>query len=367
MVTGPAKVKITTGRAKCLGVTLTPGAEVVVRRGKNLPFECDEGPVKLVANLGSPSAELQVTDESLGTSAWQPLASRIVPEFKRGGSVLILGPVDAGKSTLVTFLANLSLKEGVSSYVLDLDVGQADLTPPGCIAYARFTRHIFDLRDLLYERFYFLGVTSPYGFENQLISETSKLMDQIPSDNAKLVNTDGFVEDEGLAYKLQLTANLQPSAVICIGADRLADELTKLDFNVMRLEPPPLPGKSASDRARRRIQMYRRFLRRRYVVSRKFGAFKYWLLGHPATASRINGDSITLGIESKDSVVTSATQMRGMFVALGRSDMASDFGLIREVRRSGEIVLETNVKDFDTIFLSRIRLDLDRGIESRIY
>jgi len=65
--------------------------------------------------------------------------------------------------------------------------------------------------------------------------------------------------------------------------------------------------------------------------------------------------------------VIPAPQMSGMFVALGRSGVASDFGLIRGIRRSGELVVETNTKDFDSIFLSRIRLDLDNGIETRIY
>ena len=53
-----------------------------------------------------------------------------------GPRAIVVGPVDAGKSTLVRTLANYAVRAGWAPLLIDLDVGQGSLSPPGTIAAA---------------------------------------------------------------------------------------------------------------------------------------------------------------------------------------------------------------------------------------
>ena len=51
-----------------------------------------------------------------------------------GPRVLVAGPTDTGKSSLCRLLANLLARCGNSTTLVDLDIGQGEMSVPGCVS-----------------------------------------------------------------------------------------------------------------------------------------------------------------------------------------------------------------------------------------
>ena len=51
-----------------------------------------------------------------------------------GPRVLVAGPTDTGKSSLCRLLANLLTRCGNSTTLVDLDIGQGEMSVPGCVS-----------------------------------------------------------------------------------------------------------------------------------------------------------------------------------------------------------------------------------------
>jgi polyribonucleotide 5'-hydroxyl-kinase len=52
----------------------------------------------------------------------------------QGPRTIVVGPVDAGKSTLCRILVNYAVRSGWEPLFVDLDIGQGELCPPGSIS-----------------------------------------------------------------------------------------------------------------------------------------------------------------------------------------------------------------------------------------
>jgi pantothenate kinase len=61
-----------------------------------------------------------------------------------GPRVMIIGPVDSGKSTLCSFLLNYAVRQQRTPVFVDLDIGQGSIGPPGTLS-ASVIRKPFDI------------------------------------------------------------------------------------------------------------------------------------------------------------------------------------------------------------------------------
>lgn len=229
--------------------------------------------------------------------------STVPPSWRRAaealrrsrGLAVILGDVDAGKSTLCTYLANTCLEDKVRTGIIDGDAGQADIGPPTTTSSSTLSRHIFNLQELTPERSYFIGDTSPSLIPDKLTRSIARLKDELLTRcDTTILNTDGWVrEDQAVEHKIRLLDALRPSLVLGLSLDHELDRI--LDSQAwprLRLEASNhARTRTRTERRKLREEGYRRFLqnpknldlRLNMVKLRMFNTSRQQRINYPST------------------------------------------------------------------------------------
>ena len=121
----------------------------------------------------------------------------IVERIASGHTVVLVGGLDSGKTTLGRTVAAKALEEGRTVGYLDAELGQKSVGPPGAVT----LRLLREAEDLEGERFgspdamYFVGATSPQGQLLPLVVGTARMLDRARDEGADLVvvDTNGVV------------------------------------------------------------------------------------------------------------------------------------------------------------------------------
>ncbi|PSR87651.1 putative protein isoform 2 [Actinidia chinensis var. chinensis] len=84
-------------------------------------------------------------------------------DVDQGPRLIVVGPTDSGKSTLSRMLLSWAAKQGWKPTFVDLDIGQASITIPGCIAATPIEMPIDPVEGIPLEMplVYFYGHTTP--------------------------------------------------------------------------------------------------------------------------------------------------------------------------------------------------------------
>jgi len=218
LVDGPASFEVVRGRAEVLGRVLSEGSRAVVRRGKRLPMTAlEECLIRL--RLGDFASCLR-TEGSIPTS-WREAAQTVIRE--RWSPVMVMGPADSGKSSLCTYLCNRATREGIRVGVIDEDIGQSDIGPPGTIGLAVVEEGIIDLYDTEPIALMFVGTKTPSTATLSTFRASEALLRRVMDRGVELliVNTDGWVSgEEARAHKRRLIDIFDPGVVIMLGRGR---------------------------------------------------------------------------------------------------------------------------------------------------
>ena len=255
LIDGPASIYLISGKAEVLGAEIKPEMKVVVRRGKRIPFEA----------LSECEAEIYVSEDGSCIevdapaipSSWRAAVEEILSK-KDNRSILIMGGVDSGKTSFSVYLANSALRRGWRIAVLDCDLGQSDLGPPGTISLCFVDKQFTDLFTLFPDESVFIGITSPSGVVDKVVKAAAKLKNVASSSgkNLLITNTDGWIEGEdAVEYKVKLIEALDPDCIVAIQAGGELEPIISSagKRRVISVEPP--------EKARRRDQETRRLLR----------------------------------------------------------------------------------------------------------
>ncbi|MFQ5941089.1 MAG: Clp1/GlmU family protein [Nitrososphaerales archaeon] len=350
LLRGPACLKCE-GNLTVLGTEIRD--EVIIRAGKILPFETN-GSSRVKVRIYKGGSYRIAKDDHIGVSIWKKVADRMYEKPER---IMIVGATDTGKTTLATYLSNIAHASSLKVGVVDGDVGQGDLGPPGCIGAAFLRKEILDLRDIEANYYAYIGSISPMGIENLVIDHMKQILDKVAAGSEIcVINTDGYVDERGIDYKIALAKKIRPDLIVYIGD--IAEKFE--EFEVVHIDAPRRITKTRAEREKRRLAQYSRFLgggRKTFEAREKTFVFMGKVYDH----SIFNDEFIFI----QDTLLPSHI-LKGMFVGLGIGCNTRGFGIITQVA-SGNITVRTPFEDeFDTIILSTIGISSNARREYHI-
>jgi polynucleotide 5'-hydroxyl-kinase GRC3/NOL9 len=196
--------------------------------------------------------------------AWEDAARRFLAT---AGLTMVVGGPDTGKSTLCRYLVYRAYVAGSPVALVDLDLGQSHLGPPGTLGLGLFPPRFPGDRGLFPEGLYFIGQTSPVGAILEVAVGCRVLVDQAHARGVQrlLINTSGLVHGFA-AHRLKQaqTELLQPQLLLALDREgELSPLLRTLDQGQSTLLTLPVSS-CAVRRGLEERRLYREERFRRY-------------------------------------------------------------------------------------------------------
>ncbi len=264
-VFGPARITVLRGSIVILGAIYTSGESVEINVYRSYAVKGVEDSLVEIrlgegGSIEMPSAGEEVLD------TWMSVADEIV---SLGGTpvAFVMGPTDAGKSSFTALLLNRALVKGLKPGVIDADIGQADVGPPGFVSATLVDRKILWLRWLRPQYMRFVGNVTPYRLEKRIITAIVDLRHILVRNGAQLiaVDSDGWVYGlQALEYKVEAIRALRPDALVVIGDESLGAMIERMlkgfKMRIYTVKSPAVVwARDREDRRLLRTEGYRRF------------------------------------------------------------------------------------------------------------
>lgn len=174
------------------------------------------------------------------------------------GHVLIVGPVDCGKTTFTTLLAARRTSLNGSVVIIDADLGQSEIGPPACISAGIFDHGMSTMSQasVLYSSF--VGAVSPAAVTASMVKALLQVLNAVSGPRC-ILDTGGYaLRSEAWQQIMCLAAAIRPTDIVLL---QRANEAAPLE-RMLRLLPnvavhaPLLPNnlqvKSREYRSQRR-------------------------------------------------------------------------------------------------------------------
>lgn len=200
------------------------GCQLDVEGVPDSAYKASETPMVSYLNTHGVLEERRVAAQAAGSAG-------------EGPRVLLAGPTDSGKSTLARVLVNYAARRQWAPLLIDLDVGQNGIGPPGTIAAVPVDAPVDPVEGVPLEvpLVYWFGHTTPddnpdyYRF---LVERMAGLVDQRAQASVgaraagMVVNTMGWIEGQGYKLLLHAATTLKIDVILVLGHERLHSELS---------------------------------------------------------------------------------------------------------------------------------------------
>ncbi|XP_006885979.1 PREDICTED: polynucleotide 5'-hydroxyl-kinase NOL9 [Elephantulus edwardii] len=156
-------------------------------------------------------------------SAVEELVSVSCEEVDGCPVILVCGSQDIGKSTFNRYLINQLLNSIPCVDYLECDLGQTEFTPPGCVSLLNITEPVLGspfTHQRTPQKMVYYGKTTCRDDYEHYIEIIKYVFSSYKRESPLLINTMGWVTDNGLLLLIDLIRLLSPSHVVQFGSAR---------------------------------------------------------------------------------------------------------------------------------------------------
>ncbi len=322
-VRGPARVSVVDGECYISGARLSKGSQIVISAYKSQAIYARSRALVEV-ELGEGSGVDVARPEEEPLFEWLEAAYRLAV---KGSRVIVIGPVESGKTSFSTLLANIALERGLRPCIIDSDIGQEDIGPPGFVALSCPSRQFVWLRDLGPQALRFVGYNNPSMGASRLIASIADLSAKASSQgDLVVINTDGWVSSpQAIEMKLDIARYVGATHIVVLAGGSFVGHLPKLgspEILILR-SPQGVKTRSREERRMLRTQAYRKAFEGSMVRSFKIGEVliegSCLLTGSPIAREELSQIS-----EALSAKVIYASMLENTIYALVESGRESD-------------------------------------------
>ncbi|MCK4310236.1 MAG: hypothetical protein KAV80_02155 [Methanomicrobia archaeon] len=310
---------------------------------------------------------------------WKKIVERILK--KERCLVLILGYIDTGKTSFLKYASKKIKENGEKVSIIDCDVGQSTIGPPGCLGLLNDSGESFH---------YFIGDVYPYD-HSKVITGLLELL-SLADSPYMLMDTTGLIFGKGRSLKRAKIMSLKPDLII---AFQRSHELEGILRNFPQYEIIREHVENTAFTSRERRREIRRKLWKKYLKNSQIKSFKLSDINlrntffFSGTESKKDVMEEILGTkvcwcekipegffvvaeeyrEYKNMIILEKGFEEGLVVGFIKDDVCMGIGMVIRIDfERKEIYILTNVeKDFEFVEFGRIKINEDGEEIGRTY
>jgi polynucleotide 5'-kinase involved in rRNA processing len=256
LIKGPARITILEGEIEVFGKHIAASKEItssdssiieeknvlIVPGANNYPLHALEASKLEIYTANEENVKLIEKDSIPKT--WNEIKNSILDEIKKRKEqvplkIMVLG-ISSGKTTLIKYLANNFIREGLRGGYIDSDLGQQVIYLPTTLNIGDIEDYIVSSEDVKPKQTIFIGATFPKGNFKFIVSHYCKKLidDYIQSKkdiDFLLIDTDGWIKTEaGIVYKNFFIKTVDPDVLI-VFHDENIEELKLIEKNALKI------------------------------------------------------------------------------------------------------------------------------------
>ncbi len=241
LVKGPSRIELLKGKLEVFGKYFNPNKKeeenvLVVPSAHLYPlYALETSEIEIFSNN---KENITYIEENTINEEWKNAKDKILSEIKKRSNnnplkIMVLG-ISSGKTTLIKYLANNFLREGLKGGYLDSDLGQQLMYLPTTLNIGKIKNSIVSSADIETEETIFIGSTFPKSNFKYIVSHSCKELIENYNKRHKdtdfiLIDTDGWIKTEaGIVYKTFFINNVDPDILIIFDDDTV-EELKEIE------------------------------------------------------------------------------------------------------------------------------------------
>ena len=241
LIKGPSRIELMKGKIEVFGKLFVPTKQedmntLVIPSAHNYPlYALENSELDIFSNNKD---NLVVIEENTIIEEWINIKDKLLTEIKKRDKdkplkIMVLG-ISSGKTTLIKYLANKFLSEGLNGGYLDSDLGQQLMYLPTTLNIGQIKDYIVSSADINSEDTVFIGSTFPKANFKFIVAHSCReLIENYTKRHENtdfiLIDTDGWIKTEaGIIYKTFFINTVNPDVIIVFHDDTV-DELKEIE------------------------------------------------------------------------------------------------------------------------------------------